>query len=287
MAGSDRESIVQPRWSPDGTLYFVSDRTGWWNLYRLVGDRVEAVCPMAAEFGRPMWQLGTSTWAFAGPLRLVAAYALKGRWQLATIDLATGAFAPVATDLEPADSLAATHTHAVMVGGSARQPDGVLRVDLATGAVETIRAASTFQSAERDVSIAEAIEFATGEGLAAHATRCLHRLGRRVPDLRRVAHGETRHGTGEPRVNADDHGRAAQALSMAQKAAELAPGRAAVLDTYATALAKASRCADAVRVEERAVELTAEHASGELRRRLLARLDSMRAGCADVPLEDE
>jgi len=102
-------------------------------------------------------------------LRLVAAYALKGRWQLATIDLATGAFAPVATDLEPADSLAATHTHAVMVGGSARQPDGVLRVDLATGAVETIRAASTFQSAERDVSIAEAIEFATGEGLAAHA----------------------------------------------------------------------------------------------------------------------
>ena len=116
-----------------------------------------------------MWQLGTSTWAFAGPLRLVAAYALKGRWQLATIDLATGAFAPGATDLEPADSLAATHTHAVMVGGSARQPDGVLRVDLATGAVETIRAASTFQSAERDVSIAEAIEFATGEGLAAHA----------------------------------------------------------------------------------------------------------------------
>ena len=83
------------------------------------------------------------------------------------------------------------------------------------------------------------------------------------------------------------HGRAEQALPVAQKAAELAPARAAVLDTYATALAKASRCAEAVRVEERAVELTAEQASDELRRRLIARLDAMRAGCADVPLDEE
>jgi len=83
------------------------------------------------------------------------------------------------------------------------------------------------------------------------------------------------------------HGRVQQALPVARKAAELAPGRAAVLDTYATALAKASRCAEAVRVEERAVELTAEHASGELRGRLLARLDALRAGCAAVPLDEE
>ena len=83
------------------------------------------------------------------------------------------------------------------------------------------------------------------------------------------------------------HGRAEQALPIAQKAAELAPARAAVLDTYATALAKVSRCEEAVRVEERAVELTAEHASGDLRRRLLARLDAMRAGCVEMPLDEE
>ena len=37
MAGGPRESIFQPVWSPDGALFFVSDRTGWWNLYRLSG----------------------------------------------------------------------------------------------------------------------------------------------------------------------------------------------------------------------------------------------------------
>ena len=35
VAGGPDESVFQPEWSPDGDLYFVSDRgSGWWNLYR-------------------------------------------------------------------------------------------------------------------------------------------------------------------------------------------------------------------------------------------------------------
>ena len=83
------------------------------------------------------------------------------------------------------------------------------------------------------------------------------------------------------------HGRGPQAVPVAEKAARLAPGRAAVLDTLAAALALSSRCLEATRVEEHAVELAAEHTSAELRRRLLARLDAMRAGCARIPLDEE
>ena len=83
------------------------------------------------------------------------------------------------------------------------------------------------------------------------------------------------------------HGRAAEAVDVARKAAALAPGRAPVLDTLASALALSARCAEATAVQERAVELAAEHASLELRRRLLSRLDAMRAGCARIPLDDE
>jgi dipeptidyl aminopeptidase/acylaminoacyl peptidase len=169
VAGSDGESIFQPGWSPDGTLYFVSDRTSWWNLYRLVERRVEAVHPMAAEFGRPQWQLGTCTWAFADVSRLVVAYGRKGRWSLATIDLSTGTFVPVTIDVEPTDSLAATRTHAVIVGGSALHSDAVLRIDLATGTTEKIRAASSLEIDEGFVSVPEAVEFPTEGGLTAHA----------------------------------------------------------------------------------------------------------------------
>ena len=38
VAGGLRESIFQPEWSPDGKLYFVSDKSGWWNIYRENGD---------------------------------------------------------------------------------------------------------------------------------------------------------------------------------------------------------------------------------------------------------
>ena len=50
-AGGPDESIVQPEWSPDGTLHLISDRSGWWNLYRLVeGPRLEPIAAMEAEF---------------------------------------------------------------------------------------------------------------------------------------------------------------------------------------------------------------------------------------------
>ena len=169
VTGGKTESIFQPGWSPDGTLYFVSDRTGWWNIHRLVDGRVEPVHPMAAEFGRPQWQLGTCTWAFADASRLVIAYAQNGRWRLATIDLRTATLRPVPTDVEPAETLAATHTHAVVVGGSAYWPDAIVRIDLATGAEETMRATSAAEVPEETVSVPQAIEYSTDNGLTAHA----------------------------------------------------------------------------------------------------------------------
>src|SRR6185503_2878356 len=49
VAGGARESIYQPTWSPDGTLYFASDRSGYWNLHRLRDGEVEPVWPIDAE----------------------------------------------------------------------------------------------------------------------------------------------------------------------------------------------------------------------------------------------
>ncbi|GAA4259726.1 hypothetical protein GCM10022255_085490 [Dactylosporangium darangshiense] len=49
VAGRPNESAVQPAWAADGSLYFMSDRSGWWNLYRWRDGVVEAVAPMAAE----------------------------------------------------------------------------------------------------------------------------------------------------------------------------------------------------------------------------------------------
>jgi dipeptidyl aminopeptidase/acylaminoacyl peptidase len=169
IAGGETESVFQPGWSPDGTLYFASDRSGWWNLDRLHGDVVERVHAMEADVGRPQWQFGMSTWAFADASRIVVNVHQRGRWRLGTIDARTGSFQVVPTDLEPGESIAASGHHAVFVGGSEAAPEAVVRVDINTGSVERMRATTTLDVDPGYLATPEAIEFPTDGGLTAHA----------------------------------------------------------------------------------------------------------------------
>ena len=88
VVGGVDESIFQPSWSPSGVLHFVSDCTGWWNIYRAAADfgSVEPVCEMEAEFGRPAWAFGLSTYGFASEERIICAYTQSGDWHIGDID---------------------------------------------------------------------------------------------------------------------------------------------------------------------------------------------------------
>ncbi len=174
VAGGDTESIYQPGWSPDGSLYYVSDRDGWWRLY---SDRspepVISNAPLDAEFGKPQWVFGTATWACAGPSRLVVSYTRLGRWYLGLVDLATGRLSPpvetLAATLQPHDWLAASDTHVALVSGFDAAPDALVDVELASGRIEVLRTASSLAIDPGNISVAEPIEFATDEGQTAHA----------------------------------------------------------------------------------------------------------------------
>jgi dipeptidyl aminopeptidase/acylaminoacyl peptidase len=172
VAGSVEESIYQPGWSPDGTLYFVSDRDGWWKIYRSRGATIEAVVrnpPGGAEFGRPQWVFGSATWVFADQDRLVAAYTQGGRWRLATVHVHTGLLTEVPADLVPLEWMAATAERVVLVAGSSDRPDAVVRLDLARFYAEELRSASAVEVDQGFISTPEAIEFPTEYGRTAHA----------------------------------------------------------------------------------------------------------------------
>jgi dipeptidyl aminopeptidase/acylaminoacyl peptidase len=177
VMGGSEVSIYQPGWSPDGVLHFVSDQDGWWRLYRVERNglagrpRIEPVLatpPADAEFGRPQWQFGTSTWAFAGASTLIVAYSLSARWHLAAVEPATGTLTNLAAGLEPAEWIAATATHALLVGGSPSDPDALIAVSLATGATDRLRLASPSLPASGYLSAPEALEFATEGGMPSH-----------------------------------------------------------------------------------------------------------------------
>jgi len=167
IAGGAAESIFQPAWSPDGTLYFVSDRSGWWNLYRFK-DGVETVHAMAAEFGKPQWTFSMVTYAFVSADRIAATYTAEGRWKLALIDTHSRAFTPVALPVEPLESIQATAEDIYFIGGSPTQASAVMRLTLEDRALQVLRSASAEAIDAAWISVPEAITY-TAAGREVHA----------------------------------------------------------------------------------------------------------------------
>jgi dienelactone hydrolase len=162
VAGSADESIFQPTWSPDGVLYFVSDRTGWWNLYRARDGAIEPIHPMPAEFGKPQWVFGMVTYAFAGPDRLVATYVEDGHWKLALIDLEPRRFQPVSLTFEPLEGLVADQRAAYFIGASPTEPLSIVRMTFAAAEGEVLRPGGGDRLDAAHVSVAEPVTFASG-----------------------------------------------------------------------------------------------------------------------------
>ena len=172
VAGGDTELVFQPEWSPDGILHFVSDRTGWWNLYRLEGDAARPLCPKQAEFGQPQWNFGLSTYAFADAGRLVCSYSQAGQQRLALLDLALLTLTPIDLPYTEFAFLRARGEQVVFRGGSPADAASIVLLDLASGAAKVLQrsapAAATVEF-RHYFSLPMHVEFPTADGETAHA----------------------------------------------------------------------------------------------------------------------
>ncbi len=175
IAGGDAESITQPLWSPDGMLYFVSDRGGWWNLYRTdpTGDgSIQALCPRAAEFGQAQWQFGQSNYTFLGPSHLVCAYSESGRGHLACLDIATQTLTPLPLAYAEFGAVRVAGDRVACWAGAPSTPSAILLVDPTTGAAEVLRQSSVSAAdpaLQRCFSMPQHLEFPTEGGRTAFA----------------------------------------------------------------------------------------------------------------------
>jgi alpha-beta hydrolase superfamily lysophospholipase len=86
IAGGPGESVIEPRWGADGSLYFMSDRSGWWNLYRWDRVAVRPVAPLEADCAAEPWELGYSSYALFGDGRVVMTVQRGPRHELVTVD---------------------------------------------------------------------------------------------------------------------------------------------------------------------------------------------------------
>ncbi len=170
VAGGINESIFQPEWSPDGTLYFVSDHTGWWNLYRLDdSEKAEPICEMQAEFGMPQWGFGMSSYAFDSADRIVCNYVDKGICRLAAINTRTRELTVLDTPYTDIRYVRTARGRAVVRAASPTESPAIVSIDLVSGGVEVLRRSNNLNIDRGFMSLPQPIEFPTENGQTAHA----------------------------------------------------------------------------------------------------------------------
>ena len=169
VAGGAEESVIQPEWSPDGVLHFISDRSGWWNLYQWRRGRTESLCPMAAEFGRPPWVFAMSTYGFESSERILCTFVQEGRWRLALLDTRAGRLEEIETPYTDIREVRVAARHAVLSAGSPTTASSIVRLDLQKRRLEVLRRSSDIPIDPAFFSVPEPIEFPTEGGKTAHA----------------------------------------------------------------------------------------------------------------------
>ncbi|HKP46937.1 MAG TPA: S9 family peptidase [Pyrinomonadaceae bacterium] len=168
VAGGNEESIFHPQWSPDGDLYFVSDRNGWWNLYRLGKAGVEVVIDRQADFGMPQWGFGMSTYGIESAANLICAYVERGIWKLGIVDTRSCDLKSVECPYTDISFVRAAPGRAVMRAGSPTEPASIVSFDLKHGTFSVLKKANNIQVDNGYLAKPETIEFPTEDGLTAH-----------------------------------------------------------------------------------------------------------------------
>ena len=169
VAGGPRESVFQPRWSPDGKLHFVSDRTGFWNLYREESGDAVPLHACRCEFGLPQWVFGMSTYDFLEDGRILAALCEDGTWGLALLD-GEGGLERLETPYCLVDGVTAQGNVAVARAASPNEPSALVRLDLPSGRIETLRRSAELPDDLRPwLSIGQPISFPSEGGRPVHA----------------------------------------------------------------------------------------------------------------------
>ena len=163
------ESISQPEWAPDGRLYFVSDRSGWWNLYRW-DNRTgrgagECVLSMEAEFGRPQWVFGANSYGFVSADRAICAVNRNGVW--GAVGRRPGeramdeSWTSAATQRWAGPTCGLPSDRVFFEAGGPTEPSALLRLDLESGRLHVVRRSNPAPVDPDYLSAPETIEFPT------------------------------------------------------------------------------------------------------------------------------
>ncbi len=164
IAGSATEWISQPRWSPDGTLHFAAEPTGWMNLYRYADGGIQPVAPMAAEVVYPDWLFGYSTYGFLPDGSIVLVGRSGGHDRLYRVAAGSEDATQIDVPFTEMSGLAVDGDRVVMRAASPTTPAAVIDLDPASGSWTELRRATESQFDPADIAAPQSVAFPTTDG---------------------------------------------------------------------------------------------------------------------------
>jgi dipeptidyl aminopeptidase/acylaminoacyl peptidase len=172
VAGNGDESVMKPLYSPNGVLYFVTDRReGWWNIHRLVNDQIECVCPLNFETGGPQWTFGHQPYHFVDEDQILLQYG-EGLGKLGLWSLSAKKLIPIETGYTHSGSddfaLSLDRRTLYFIAGSPTKPTSIVMMDIVSGNTKVLKKSTSVDIDEGYLSVPEIVEFPTSNHLTAY-----------------------------------------------------------------------------------------------------------------------
>ena len=164
IAGGREESIFQPEWSPDNVLYFVSDRSNWWNIYRFKENKIESLVTMKADFGLPQWVFGLSTYDFCSYDKIICTYTEKGKWFLGLLNVKEKKLSLIKTKYDTISYIKVINDNVLMKAASPLYSPSIVSLNLNTEKSKDIRCSWDISIPLDYISVPEPVTFPSEKG---------------------------------------------------------------------------------------------------------------------------
>lgn len=193
--GTEKEAVCQPMWSPEGTLYFISDQNNWWNLYQLSKSGVQCVIQKEAEFAVPQWSFRECNYAFIDADTIVAVYRQAGIAYLAKIKVKESILTTLNLPYTDIESLVCSYNKVCFLAASPTEFASIVEYQIETEKINVLRKSNSIHLDQKYISAGESISFPIDENNVAHAifykpqNRYFTGLEDELPPLIVMSHG--------------------------------------------------------------------------------------------------
>jgi len=140
LAGDVQTSCLSPEWGPHNELYFICDKSGWWNLWQVdLRGQLTHLIEEASEWGFPLWQLGMRALSVLSDGQVLSVHGAVDARKIVRVNPSTRAMQDLdseLTDFKP--SLSVSSSKAYAVGASGKVVSQLLEIDLLSWQVSNV-----------------------------------------------------------------------------------------------------------------------------------------------------